>query len=148
MPMTMGVAVHMSAPAVTAVTVDVAAMTVGVDPVAVRVAMNMRMAVPLRMNMNRGLVAIGQCDTGDYADRDPDRQRALVIAPRRRRGQNSNEKRCEEECTHLVSSFGEAWKPYAVRWHQSTGSRYRQVDRQDRRPQDRVRWDSPVRPMR
>ena len=160
MPMTMGVAVHLTAPAVTAVTVDVtmvpvnvtmvvvdvAAMTV--DPVPVAVAMKLRLAVPLRMNADRGLVTIGQCDTGDYADRDPDRQRGLVIGPRRRCDQNSNEKRCEEECTHLVSSFREAWKPYAVRWPQSTGSRYRPVHRQDRGPPDLVRWDSPVRPMR
>ena len=160
MPITVGMAVHMTAPAVTAVTVDVTAVAVNVtmvvvdmaamtvDPVAVAVAMNMRLAVPLRMNVDRGLVTIGQCDTGDYADRNPDRQRGLVIGPRRRGGQNSDEKRCEEECAHLVSSFREAWKPYAVRWPQSTDSRHRPVHRQDRGPQDRVRWDSPVRPMR
>ena len=120
MSMTVGVAMHMTAPAVIAMTVDMTAMTVGV--VAVSVAMNAGMAVPLRMNVDFGLVAINQCHTGDYADRNPDRQHALVIGPRRRRGQNSDEKRCEEESTHLVSCFCEAWKPYVIWRPQSTGS--------------------------
>ena len=104
--MTVGMAVPMTAPAMAAMTVAVAAVTVGVT-------MNMRMAVPLRMTMDRGFVAIGQRHADHNADRDPDRQRAVVIGPRRRCGQNSNEKRYEEECAHPVSSFCHAGKPYA-----------------------------------
>ena len=107
MSMTVGVAVHITAPAVTAMMVDM-------DVVAVGVAMNTSMVVPLRMNMNRGLVAIGQCRTGDHAGGESDRQRAVMIGPRRRCSQNSNEKRYEEECTHLVSSFCQTWKRYAA----------------------------------
>ena len=82
--MIVGVAVHMTALPVTAMTVDVAAVAVGV-------AMNTGMAVPLHMNMDHGLVAIDRCRTGDHADRESDQQRAVVIGPRRRCGQNSNE---------------------------------------------------------
>ena len=134
-PVTVDVAVRMTAPAATAVTVDMAAVTVGMAMnmrMAVHVAMYTDMAVPLRMNTDRGLVAPGQRHTGDDADRDADRQRAVVIGPRRRCGQNSDEKRCEEDCAHPVPSFREARKPHAVRRPRSTGSRLRPVDRQDR----------------
>ena len=117
-PGTVGVAVHMSAPAVTAVTVDMAAVAVGVAMnmrMAVGVAMSTDMAVPLRMNTDRGFVAPGQRHTGDDPHRDADRQRAVVIGPRRRCGQKSDEERSEEDCAHPVPSFREARKPYAVR---------------------------------
>ena len=108
MSMTVGVAVQRTAPVVAAVTVGVPTVAVEVTPVSVG------MAVPLPTNMNRGLVEIGQRHTGDYADRDSDRQRAVVIGPHRRCGQNSDEKRSQQECTHLLSPFREARGAYAL----------------------------------
>ena len=101
--MTVGVAVQRTAPAVAEVSVDIHPVPLELAAVSVGVAMNAGMAVPLPMDMARGLVAIGQGPAGDYAHRDSDRQRAVVIGLRRRCGQNSNGKRSEQECTHLVS---------------------------------------------
>lgn len=111
---------RMSAPAVAMVATVAVGMAVNAG-MAMGVTMNAGMTVPLPMSMGFGLVQIGQRHADDDADRDPERQRALVIGPRGRYGQNPDEKRSEEDCAHLVPTFREASKPYAVRRPRSTG---------------------------
>ena len=76
--------------------VDVPAVAMKVAAVSLGVTVDTGMAVPLPMNMVRRFFEIGQCHTGDYADRDSDCQCAAIIGPRGRCEQNSNKKRSKQ----------------------------------------------------